>query len=71
MDKVRRLRCKICGELHRELPNFLVPYKQYEMDIIRGVLNGDITCDSIGYEDYPCEMTMIRWKSSQELQFLL
>lgn len=60
--KIRRLYCEACGAIHRELPEFIFPYKQYEADIIRGVLEGFITPDTIGFEDYPCEMTMLRWK---------
>lgn len=52
--KIRRLRCTQCGELHRELPSYLFPYKQYESEIIKGVLEGFITCETFGYEDYPC-----------------
>lgn len=59
---IRRLRCPRCRVIHRELPDFIFPYKQYEADVIRGVLDGLITADTIGYEDYPCEMTMRRWK---------
>lgn len=69
--KIRRLRCSNCGKIHRELPDYIFPYKQYEAEIIRGVLEGFITSETIGYEDYPCEMTMIRWKSTQRLQGLL
>lgn len=69
--KVRRFRCTACGCVRRELPDSIIPYKQYEADIIRGVLEGFISCETYGYEDYPCEMTMFRWKSSQELQTLL
>lgn len=69
--KVQRFRCPHCGDIHRNLPDYIFPYKQYESEIIRGVLDGFITCETLGYEDYPCEMTMIRWKSSQELQVLL
>lgn len=69
--KIRRLRCSKCGHLHRELPDYIFPYKQYEAEVIRGVIEGLITCETIGYEDYPCEMTMIRWIDSQELQLLL
>lgn len=69
--RIRRLRCSDCGRLHRELPKFLFPYKQYEAEIIGGVIEGLITCETIGYEDYPCEMTMIRWRSSRKLQLLL
>lgn len=69
--KVRRLRCNKCRRLHRELPESICPYKQYEAEIIRGVLEGLITCETIGYEDYPCEMTMTRWTASRNLQAVL
>lgn len=68
--EIRRLRCESCREIHRELPDDIYPYKQYEAEIIRGVLEEFITPDTIGFEDYPCEMTMIRWKSQRE-QLLL
>lgn len=67
---IRRMRCQVCGGLHRELPNDIFPYKQYEAEIIRGVLEGFITPETIDYEDYPCEMTMIRW-NAQKTQLLL
>ena len=60
---IRRMRCQECGAIHRELPDSVFPYKQYEAEIIRGVLEGFITSETIGYEDYPCEMTMKRWKT--------
>ena len=41
----------------------IYPYKQYEAEIIDGVVEGFITCDTIGFEDYPCELTMFRWRS--------
>ena len=56
---IRRLRCCKCHAVHRELPDFIFPYKQYEADIIIGVLEGLITCETLGFEDYPCEMTMV------------
>ena len=62
---IRRMRCQVCGGLHRELPDDIFPYKQYEAEIVRGVLEGFITPETIGYEDYPCEMTMIRWISQK------
>lgn len=58
---IRRFRCTDCGSLHRELPDELFPYKQYEAEVIIGVLEGLITCETLGFEDYPCEMTMTRW----------
>lgn len=68
--KIRRLRCSTCGCVHRELPSYILPYKQYEAEIIQGVLEDLITCETFEYEDYPCEVTMIRWKT-QKTQLLL
>lgn len=68
---IRRLRCCKCHAVHRELPDFIFPYKQYEADIIIGVLEGLITCETLGFEDYPCEMTMIRWRLFPPRLFLL
>lgn len=69
--KIRRLKCVDCGALHRELPDFIFPYKQYEAEVILGVLEGFITPEILGYEDYPCEATMCRWRSAHNLQVLL
>lgn len=68
--RVRRFRCRHCWSMHRELPDVLFPYKHYEAEIIVGVLEGFITCETLGFEDYPCEQTMDAWKS-QETQLLL
>ena len=59
--EIRRVRCINCRRMHRKLPDFLVPYRHYESEIIKGVLDGFITSDTIGFEDYPCETTMNRW----------
>lgn len=59
---IPRYRCKYCNMVRRILPNNLYPYKQYESEIIDGVCNGYITSETLGYEDYPCESTMARWK---------
>lgn len=62
--KLKRYRCTTCGRIHRALPDNVLPYKQYDAEIIRGVLEGLITSETLGYEDYPCERTMERWKGS-------
>lgn len=67
--KVKRFRCNICKKVHRKIPNYVLPYKHYELDIIEGVLDGIITPDTYGYENYPCETTMIRW--SRDIHHLL
>ena len=66
---IRRLRCEQCRRIHRELPNYIFPYKQYEAEIIRGVIAGFITPETEGYEEYPCEETMRLWiaRNSQGL----
>lgn len=68
--KIRRLKCCNCGVLHRECPEFIFPYKQYETELIKGVIDGLINSDTFGFEDYPCETTMRRWQS-QNLQVVL
>lgn len=62
---MRRLRCAKCGALHRVLPDLLFPYKQYESEVILGVIEGYITYETLGFEDYPCEATMRRWRSQK------
>lgn len=68
--EIRRLRCVKCGAVHREIPDYILPHKQYELEVIIGVLEGLITSDTIGFEDYPCEMTMNRWRA-RKLQVVL
>lgn len=63
--KIRRCKCVICKRIHRELPQHILPYKQYDAEIIKGVKEGYITPEVIGYEDYPCEVTMNRWKRAK------
>ena len=61
--KIKRYRCHICSRVHRQLPNYIFPYKQYDSEIIIGVIENLITCETFGFEDYPCELTMIRWRA--------
>ena len=66
--EVRRFKCVQRKAVHRELTEDIFPHKQYEAEIIKGVLEGLITSDTLGYEDYPCEITMKRW-IAEKLQF--
>ena len=59
---VNRMKCSKCGSIHRSLPNYILPYKQYEAELIKGVIEGLITSDTLGYEDYPCEGIMNLWR---------
>lgn len=61
-----RYRCMSCGHVFRDLPDYILPYKQYHADIINGVVEGLITCETKGFEDYPCEQTMARWRTQSE-----
>ncbi len=38
--KVERFRCPMCRSIHRNLPDYVLPYKQYESKIIIGVVEG-------------------------------
>lgn len=68
--KIKRYKCSNCNAVHRKLPSYILPHKHYEKEIVQGVLDGYITSETLGYEDYPCETTMKRWRS-QKLQGLL
>lgn len=66
MNRENNSKCKSCGAIHRKLPEGLYPYKHYDAEIINGVVNHVITPETLGYEDYPCEMTMKRWISQHK-----
>lgn len=68
---IKRVKCMRCGSYQRVLPDCLVPYKHYDSEIIFGVVEGLITPSTIGYEDYPCEMTMNRWIADTRKNLLL
>jgi hypothetical protein len=51
---LRRFKCLSCGKIHREITDDVFPFKQYDSDIIQGILENLITTDMLGYEDYPC-----------------
>lgn len=53
---------KSCGRCHRLLPDMLVPYKQYEAQLIEDVIEGVLSEDDIPIEVFPCEATIERWR---------
>jgi hypothetical protein len=67
--KLKRFRCTSCNGLHRELPEFIFPYKHYESHVIKGVLAGYITSETLGFEDFPRENTMSRWRDNNSLLY--
>ena len=48
----------------------VVPFKHYASEIIEGVLDDVVTSDDEDSEDYPCDMTMSRWKDWFEINRL-
>ena len=66
---IERKKCTVCGRVKRIIPTFLYPHKHYGVEIINGVIDGLITPETLGFEDYPCEITMKRWKKSTDLVF--
>lgn len=53
--RIRRLSCPKCRSVHRELPDFVQPFKHYESKVIQKVIDGDTF-------DCPAEdSTMNRW----------
>lgn len=61
---VNRYFCCKCHSYHREIPRVVFPYKHYETEIINGVLDGFISSETLGFEDYPSEITMDRWRAT-------
>jgi len=59
--KIARRKCVACKGIRRVLPDYIFPYKHYDAEIIRAVLEGHITSDTLGFEDYPSESTISRW----------
>lgn len=62
---IERFICPVCNTVHRNLPDNVLPFKHYTKNIVEGVLDGTITPDILGYEDYPTENTMKRWKNAE------
>lgn len=60
--KIQRHYCKSCSIYKRDFPDQIMPYKRYEREIIEGVQEGLITADTLGFEDYPSEKQMERWR---------
>lgn len=38
---IRRLECELCGKIHHELPDMVVPYKRYEAEAVENALASD------------------------------
>lgn len=54
----RRFRCDNCKKLHTEIPDCVIPYKQYSRKAIKKILNG--ACDY-----YVVDVSTVwRWKNA-------
>ena len=45
---IRRVKCKTCGKIHHVLPNTIVPYKRYDAETIKKIIEGnssEICCE--------------------------
>ena len=58
---VRRMKCPSCNNLHIELPDCLVPHKQYAAEIIENEIDGVVSEEDYCVEDSPCNKTVNRW----------
>lgn len=61
--RIQRWQCLNCRYVFRELPGNVERFKQYSKTVIEGVQSGEINESILEYEDYPCEMTMKRWRT--------
>ena len=60
--QIRRLRCKSCGKIHSELPDFMLPHKNYASDVVqREIEESGNSCPAE-------ESTITRWKSAFKKQ---
>ena len=65
---LRRFKCVDCNNIHREIPDFLFPYKHYEADVIQAAIDGNK--DGIAAD----ESTIRNWRNqwySQETHIRL
>lgn len=62
---IDRVYCKRCKKVHRVIPEEIMPYKHYEKEMILGVQEGFITPYTYGFEDFPSEKQMDRWKREE------
>ena len=57
---INRMKCTVCGRLHRQLTDGMIKFKQYSAEVIEDVIDEVIT--ETDPMDYPCEGTMKHWR---------
>jgi hypothetical protein len=66
---IGRYRCTNdeCHRLHSALPDFLLPYKHYERELVEDVIEGVVHEEDPRRDAaYPCDTTMQRWRQWAE-----
>lgn len=66
---IPRMECinKECPcKIHSCIPDNMSPHKHYDAGLIEDVIDGVLSSDDIGTEDYPCADTMALWKEWAE-----
>ena len=66
---LRRYKCTVCGRVHLELPDIMVPHKHYSRSAIIDTINGERNCSAEQSTIYPgtgrrCSLNVcwFRWK---------
>ncbi len=70
---IRRLRCDVCGKIHRELPDFLLPHKHYPAECIESEIDRMKQSERVRSCDdrlcaYPELSTCMRWRQDFEIR---
>ena len=62
---LRRYKCTVCGRVHLELPDIMVPHKHYSRSAIIDTINGERNCSAE-------QSTIYRWnREKMQLERLL
>ena len=64
---IKRYKCNTCNRIHNLLPYSVTPFIRYDNEVVMGVLEGYISSDTLGFENYPCEPTMLRWRNNLQI----
>lgn len=66
---IPRMECtnkKCACRIHSCLPDIFSPHKHYDAELIEDVIDGVLSSDDPGTEDYPCADTMALWREWAE-----
>ena len=58
---IQRLKCKLCGKIHHELPDIVTPYKRYSTEAVEKIIAGDT--DEVACEDSTIRRIRVWWAS--------